>query len=775
MSAKSDRGTLVADGPAEPAGATQTLDGLPGAGTQRAGAAPGPGGTAVAGRPRTGSGRTPSSGRVPAERFELEREVGKGGMATIYLARDRERPERPAAVKVIHPHLSDDEQLVQRFLHEVRAHVGLRHANVVEMLGWGRDGQDRLFMAMEFVDGPMLKDVMGRRRRFPVDVAVHCAASLLKGLAAAHAAGIVHRDVKPANVMVTRSGRIKVADFGISKAEGMTQLTSTGNVIGTPAYMSPEQALGRELDARSDLFSVGVFLYEMLLGGNPFLSNNPATTLQRVVHHHQRPVFESCPTVPARLEQLVERLLKKDPAERPESAVEAAEELLAIAEEEGLAASDEVMAAFTADPEKVARRLEQRRSQRHLERGLRFYDQGRGTVEGALWELFLATSLDPGNAQARTWLEQISSQQGYHLQRKSSEKIEELEGKLKEDPDQLHVVLQLAKLHKAQGNFLQVIFYYKRAKALRPPDRYTQGQIETLVNARAVPIIDGTGVFETQDHVPVRIKPGAGVVRTERAEGWGDFFGSFLASGAGKAAALATGLIVAIVVVGSFIDSAVVASPGERQVVAPTGDPGFDREVETLARAQQHASSGDHAKAEEILRRFLEDYPASILRSEALFRLGDSLERLGRRPEALSVHEQNAIEHGDDWAFDSQLHRAELYLLDGSDFEARLALEDVAERAGGRRRLEALLELAELDRVEGDGSAARYSFEALVSETEGTPLHDRARLGLAAAHADLGETERARTLYAEIRDSTDHEGEAFAQASEALEVLEAGG
>lgn len=772
MSKKDERGTCVAEPPA--GGATQTLDGVP-ARTAPPGAAPAAG-TAVAPRGRAGSGRTPSTGRVAAERFELEREVGRGGMATIYLARDRERADRAAAVKVIHPHLSGDEQLVQRFLHEVRAHVGLVHPNVVEMLGWGRDGQDRLFMAMEFVDGPMLKELMARRRRFPVDLAVHVAASVLKGLAAAHAAGIVHRDVKPANVMVTRSGRVKVADFGISKAEGMTQLTSTGNVIGTPAYMSPEQALGRELDERSDLFSVGVFLYEMLLGGNPFLASNPATTLQRVVHLHQRPVFESCPTVPARLEKLVEALLKKVPAERPESAIEAARELLAIAEEECLAASDEAMAAFAADPEKTSREFDRRRARRHFELGLKAYDQGRGTVEGALWELFLASSLDPSHAEARTWLEQLSSQQGYHLQRRSNERIEELEAKLKEDPDQLHVVLQLAKLHKAQGNFLQVIFYYKRAKALRPPDRYTQGQIETLVNARAVPIIDGTGVFETQDHVPVRLRPARPEPEALPSAGWGGFLGAFLASGAGKVAALAGGLVAAVLVVGSFIDSAVVASPGESGPrVAPTGDPGFDREIETLARAQSHAESGDHAKAEELLRRFLDDYPASFLRSEALFRLGDALERQGRRPEALSVHEQNAYESGDDWALRSQHRRAELFLLDDSRFEARLALEDLAGRADGERRLEALIELAELDRLEGNGHAASYSLEALVTETEGSELHDRARLGLAATYEDLGEPERARELYAAIRDSTDHAGAAFAEASEGLERLSSGG
>lgn len=779
MSSKTTgKGTLLAEAPVASEGATCTLNGLPAAapsGPETMKVAAGSAGPAEAAA--SGTPREATTGRVPADRFEMEREVGKGGMATIYLAKDRERPERPVALKVIHPHMATDKQLIQRFLHEVRAHVGLKHPNIVEMLGWGRDDKERLFIAMEFVDGPMVKDVMVRRRRFPVDVAVHVAASMLKGLAAAHAAGIVHRDIKPANLMLTRAGRIKVADFGISKGQDMTQLTSTGNVIGTPAYMSPEQAMGRPIDARSDLFSVGVFLYEMLLGNNPFLADNPATTLQRVVHHHQRPVFESLPQVPAALESLVEKLLKKDAGERPADAATAANELLDIVKAEGLAANEEVMAAFLADPEKTARRLDGNRARKHFENAMRVYDQGRGTVEGALWQLFLATLLDPSHAEARSWLEQISTQQGYHLQRRGSEKIEELEATLKEDPDQLHVVLQLAKLHKAQGNFLQVIFYYKRAKSLRPPDRYTQGQIETLVNARAVPLIDGTGMFETQDHVPVRLKAAGGEspVERPRAEGLGDFLSGLMSTGLGKGLAAAAALGLAVVGVGAFVDSAVVASPSPTIHHAPTGDPGFDREAETLSRAVTWAEQGNHDKAEELLRRFIDDYPASVLRSESLFHLGDSLERQGRRPDAFAIHSQNAWEFRDDWASQSLLRQAEISLLDGDGYGARGALEEVVERASGPRRLQALLSLADLDRAEGESRVASYAFEALVQETVGTDLHDRARLGLAGSLLDLGESERARELYAEVRDSTDHLSEAFSQAETALEELSAGG
>jgi tetratricopeptide (TPR) repeat protein len=774
---KTGEGTLVAGAPVVSGGATCTLDGpVAPEGAARTVTA-GPGSPRRAGAVTGERPREARTGRVAAERFEPEREVGRGGMATIYLARDREQPERPVALKLIHAHMATDERLVRRFLHEVRAHVGLKHPNIVEMMGWGRDDKERLFIAMEFVDGPMVKDVMTRCRRFPVDLAVHVAASMLKGLAAAHAAGIVHRDIKPANLMLSRSGRVKVADFGISKGQDMTQLTSTGNVIGTPAYMSPEQAMGRPIDGRSDLFSVGVFLYEMLLGNNPFLADNPATTLQRVVHHHQRPVFESLPQVPAALEALVEKLLKKDADERPLDAATAARELLDIAEAEGLAANEQVMAAFLADPEKTARRLDGARARKHFENAMRVYDQGRGTVEGALWQLFLATLLDPGHAEARSWLEQISTQQGYHLQRQGNEKIEELEATLKEDPDQLHVVLQLAKLHKAQGNFLQVIFYYKRAKALRPRDRYTQGQIETLVNARAVPLIDGTGMFETQDHVPVRLAaPGAArAPERQRAEGVGDFLRGVFSTGLGKAAAVAASLAVVVVVLGSFMESAVVASQSPVAGHAPTGDPGFDREAETLARASARADQGEHEKAEKLLRRFVEDYPASVLRSESLFRLGDTLERQGRREDARAIHAQNASEFRDDWSTRSLQRQAELALLDGDGLAARNALEDAAERAAGSRRLEAMLSLADLDRDEGEPRVASYAFEALVEETAGTELHDRARLGLAGALAEIGENARARALYAQVRDTTDHRSEAFSKAEAALAELNAGG
>lgn len=711
-------------------------------------------------------------GRIEATRFEVIREVGKGGMATIYLAKDALAPHRPVALKVIHPHLAGDPDLVARFQHEVRAQVQLKHPCVVEMIGWGEDATGRLFMAMEYVDGPTLRDLMQAARRLPVELASYVTASVLAGLGCAHDRGLVHRDVKPGNIMVTRDGRVKVADFGIAKAEEMTKLTSTGNVIGTPAYMSPEQALARPLDARSDLFSVGVMLYEMLLGENPFQTGNPATTLSRVVHHQQRPAFETLPTTPALLEGLLDSLLQKDAERRPESASHALKELARAVAEDGQAATPELMTRFLARPDEVAGELNTARARRHFERGVRVFDQGRGSAEAALWELFLATLLDPGNGEAQAWLEQVSSERGYTLQRKASPKIEELEQKLAQEPDNLNLVLALAKLHKAQGNFLQVIFYYKRARALKPSDPYTKNQLTTLVGASAAPVIDGTGMFlsPVESATPSRReRPVAAEPR--RAEGWGDFVSGILSTSWAKVGIAAALLAAVVLGIGGFIDHQVVASAraGRPGAHPPTGDPAVDRYAEQLSRAQGHSNRKKHEEAEEIYRTMLEEQAGTEHESQVLYLLGECLERQGKRTQAMNVHGDNVARHSDDWAARSRGQRAQLYVVEHDLASARSEYQAMADMTTGERRLQAQVAMADLTRQEGRRSAAIAEYEELLPKLPaGSDVRDEARLALASLREETGDAAGAAVLYEEIRSTTDHRSGAFRAATQGL-------
>jgi tetratricopeptide (TPR) repeat protein len=747
------------------ASATQLLEALQGDGS------PVPGDT----RPRRASSSAAERppGFMDAAAFDLVREIGKGGMATIYLARLREAPHRAVALKVIHPHLQGDPALVERFKHEVRAHVALKHPNIVEMIGWGEDPGGRLFMAMEFVDGVTLREALNAgSKRMPVELAVHVIARVVEGLGAAHARGVVHRDVKPANVMITRDGQVKVADFGIAKAVDMTQLTSTGNVVGTPAYMSPEQALARPLDARSDLFSAGIMLYELLLGQNPFQTGNPATTLSRVVHHQQRPVFETLPQTPAALEAVVDALLQKEAERRPADSAALLDMLDRVVREEGLHADAALLARFLAEPERVAGELHARSARRHFERGMKVYAAGKGSAEAALWDFFLATTLDPSFAEAKAWLEQVSSSRGYSLRRKVTPKIDELEARLKENPDELPVVLQLAKLHKAQGNFLQVIFYYKRAKALRPPDRYTQTQIETLVGAQAAPLIDGTGAF---DAVPTLVAaaaargaapiPEASPPTGTRAEGWGDFLRGLASTTWAKVGLAACVLAACIVGVGTLLDRAAQASQGQgARHAPPVADVPLERAAEMLVQARAHASKKRHEKAEDVLRRLLDEERGSSVDSEARFLLGDALERQARRPEAMQVHLENTQAHADDWAARSHGRRAEMMLLESDTAGARAEYEAMARVGTGDTRLEAMVALAGIMRSEGRLQAARDEYEALLPEARGTGRHDEVRLALASIREESGDHVGAARLYAEIRDTSDARSGAFRTA-----------
>jgi len=730
--------------------------------------------TAVVSREPIAASEPALEGRLDWSDFEIVRQIGHGGMATIHLATYRPAGAAPrdVALKLMHAHLCAETSLVRRFEHEVRAQIGIIHLNVVEMIGWGQDDQGRLFMAMELVDGPALRDLMTGGRRFPADVAAYVVRGILRGLAAAHARGLVHRDIKPANVMLTSRGEVKVADFGISKTSEMTKLTSTGNVIGTPAYMSPEQALARDLDHRSDLFSAGVVLYEMLVGGNPFQTGNPATTLSRIVHHQPRPAFEALPQTPALLDELVDELLQKDPGRRAPDADAALDLLDRCIADEGLLATEEIFTAFMRDPEVVSRQLGARRARHHFERGCRAYANGKGSGEAAVWELFLATLLDPSNQQARTWLEQVSKEGGFNLQDRKHPRLEELEAKLREKPDDIAVILQLAKFHKSLGNFLQVIYYWRRARALQPPDNYTKNQIETLISAQAANILDTTGMFEVQDHVPVRMRPLP--VATARqavvADSWSDALASAWRAPWAKAAAFLGVIVLTVLGCGALFDSAVEASRPETTPGGAMADPGAAAQVDLLEEANQLASKGNHAAAEKRYRAFLDEHADSGLVSEARFRLGESLERQGRRDEALEVHGENASRHLDEWALRSRENRGEMLAIDGDLPRARSEYEAVARGSEGDQKARARLALAKLSVREGRTGVARQDFEDAVASASGA-TSEAARLAFADFLAQSGESERARILYEEVRAHADHHGESFEQATDGLARL----
>src|SRR5437867_12400752 len=211
-------------------------------------------------------------GTVFDGRYRIERKLGTGGMADVYLAEDQELGRR-VAIKILNDRHAADDQFVERFRREAKNAAGLSHPNIVSIYDRG-EAEGTYYIAMEYLEGRTLKELLVARGPTPLPVAIDYARQILAAVGFAHRNSIVHRDIKPHNVVVAPDGRLKVTDFGIARA-GTSQMTETGSIIGTAQYLSPEQAKGAPVDQRSDLYAVGVVLYEMLTGSVPFTGDTP--------------------------------------------------------------------------------------------------------------------------------------------------------------------------------------------------------------------------------------------------------------------------------------------------------------------------------------------------------------------------------------------------------------------------------------------------------------------------------------------------------------------
>jgi eukaryotic-like serine/threonine-protein kinase len=274
-------------------------------------------------------GRSPAtlSGRTISH-FRIGEPLGSGGMGVVYAAEDT-RLGRPVALKFLAPELVRDPAAKARFLLEARAASALDHANLCTILEVGESEDGLLFLAMPRYDGESLERRIARGP-LPVEEALEIAVQAARGLAKAHGHGIVHRDVKPGNLFVTRDGEVKILDFGIAKLTGETGHTRLGAVLGTPAYMAPEQTRGETVDARADVWSLGVVLYEMLAGRRPFVGGSGAAVVHAVLHETPEPLTHLRPEVPAELDRILSRMLAKDPGRRHADAAEALADLRSV-------------------------------------------------------------------------------------------------------------------------------------------------------------------------------------------------------------------------------------------------------------------------------------------------------------------------------------------------------------------------------------------------------------------------------------------------------------
>ena len=255
------------------------------------------------------------------DRYEIHKRVGRGGMADVFLARDL-LLDRQVAIKILFPEFAIDPNFVERFRREAQAAANLSHPNIVNVYDWGKY-EGTYFIAMEYVQGRTLAEILKTNKQLTPKQAAEIASEVAAALGFAHEAGLAHRDIKPANILIGSNGQVKVADFGIARAMNSateSNLTQVGSVMGTASYFSPEQAQGAQPDPRSDLYSLGIVMYEMVAGKPPFTGENPVSIAYKQVHDQPTPLNQIVDGVPRPFEAIVAKLLAKDPKLRYPSA-----------------------------------------------------------------------------------------------------------------------------------------------------------------------------------------------------------------------------------------------------------------------------------------------------------------------------------------------------------------------------------------------------------------------------------------------------------------------
>lgn len=264
--------------------------------------------------------------------YKIISKIGKGGMGDIYKA-IQEPLNRVVALKVLPPQLSRDDEFAKRFEIEAKAISLLQHQNIVSIYEYGEEDGLRFF-AMQFVDGADLARHIDQPKPLPISEIIDFSKQICRGLRYAHSCNIIHRDIKPQNVLIEKSGVARLSDFGIAKIFSGTDITLTGSAVGTPEYMSPEQAQGKKLDAQTDIYSMGIVMYEMLTKKPPFIGNNPMAVAYKQVHELPAPPSLKRRDTPKRLELIILKAIKKDKHERYASVGELLEHLDSVDPEE---------------------------------------------------------------------------------------------------------------------------------------------------------------------------------------------------------------------------------------------------------------------------------------------------------------------------------------------------------------------------------------------------------------------------------------------------------
>jgi eukaryotic-like serine/threonine-protein kinase len=331
------------------------------------------------------------------EKYEILEELGHGGMATVYRARDT-LLDRPVALKVMHPHLRGSREARARFRREAQGVARLRHPNVLEIYDCSGEDSEASFIATELLTGPTLRALADASGDMPAEVAASFAIEVCAALSAAHEKGLVHRDVKPENILVHQGERVKLTDFGIADMLDAQTMTATGQILGSPGHMAPEQVDGRDCDARSDVFSLGTVLYFLACGKLPFSGRNPHQILKRIAEGDYAPACRSKPSIGAELERIIDRALAHEPSARFQTASEFEGALRAFVASSLSESPEELVTAYLRHPVDVTRDVHKHVVRSLLARARAAQRTGQRGMTAELLDRVL--NLEEGNAEA---------------------------------------------------------------------------------------------------------------------------------------------------------------------------------------------------------------------------------------------------------------------------------------------------------------------------------------------------------------------------------------
>jgi len=341
--------------------------------------------------------------------FDIHELIGSGGMANIYKGIQLSL-DRPVALKLLHQHLTINEDFVYRFENEAKQAAQLAHPNIVAIIDFGHHEKD-YFIAMEYIDGQNLKEIMTRVKSMPLEVALLIAREVANGLKYAHSNGLIHRDIKPANIMLSSDGRVVITDFGIAKTHNDLSITQTGQTIGSPAYMSPEQAAGRPIDNRCDIFSLGIVFYEIITGERPFKGDTYQEMITSIISEKPVPPSKLRVDVNDEIENIIHKTITKDIESRYQDADELVDNINQQLEIYVIPSQKKMISEYLKNPIRTTEKLRVDRISKHTESALYLLNLGQGRIDDAIREFENVLRFDKNNKLAKKQLDKLKASQ----------------------------------------------------------------------------------------------------------------------------------------------------------------------------------------------------------------------------------------------------------------------------------------------------------------------------------------------------------------------------